>query len=103
MDSERLKLIMLDNDLALKTTIIKMNSSLNDIVEKNPQREDLIDSMTKSLGDLHKVQTTLEYLKRYFNTNDLVQYLQVQEISELKYKNELLEKEIKTIKANLEL
>ncbi len=39
----------------LKTTILKLKTSLQDIKDNNPKRTDLIDSMEQSLNDLMNV------------------------------------------------
>lgn len=42
----------------LKTTILKLEISLQDIKDNNPKRTDLIDSMEQSLNDLMNVSKT---------------------------------------------
>lgn len=42
----------------LKTTILKLETSLQDIKDNNPKRTDLIDSMEQSLNDLMNVSKT---------------------------------------------
>jgi len=42
----------------LRTTILKLETSLQDIKDNNPNRTDLIDSMEQSLNDLMNVSKT---------------------------------------------
>ena len=42
----------------LRTTILKLQTSLQDIKDNNPNRNDLIDSMEQSLNDLMNVSKT---------------------------------------------
>lgn len=42
----------------LKTTILKLETSLQNIKDNNPKRTDLIDSMEQSLNDLMNVSKT---------------------------------------------
>ncbi len=48
----------------LKTTILKLETSLQDIKYKNPKRTDLIDSMEQSLNDLMNVSKTFVAMEK---------------------------------------
>jgi len=79
----------------LKLTILKINLSVDEIREKNPQRSDLIDSMTKSSSDVSESLLTLRTLEKEYRaslmlSNNLTyQNLQlIQELNEIKKKKE---------------
>lgn len=48
----------------LKTTILKLETSLQDIKDNNPKRNDLIDSMEQSLNDLINVLKTFVAMQK---------------------------------------
>lgn len=48
----------------LKTTILKLETSLQDIKDNNPKRTDLIDSMEQSLNDLMNVSKTFVAMEK---------------------------------------
>jgi hypothetical protein len=48
----------------LRTTILKLESSLQDIKDNNPKRTDLIDSMEQSLNDLMNVSKTFVAMEK---------------------------------------
>lgn len=48
----------------LKTTILKLETSLQDIKDNNPKRTDLIDSMEQSLNDLINVSKTFVAMEK---------------------------------------
>jgi len=48
----------------LKTTILKLEASLQDIKDNNPKRIDLIDSMEQSLNDLINVSKTFVSMEK---------------------------------------
>ena len=48
----------------LKTTILKLETSLQDIKDNNPKRTDLIDSMEQSLNDLINVSKTFVSMEK---------------------------------------
>lgn len=48
----------------LKTTILKLETSLQDIKDNNPKRTDLIDSMKQSLNDLMNVSKTFVAMEK---------------------------------------
>jgi len=48
----------------LKTTILKLKASLQDIKDNNPKRIDLIDSMEQSLNDLINVSKTFVSMEK---------------------------------------
>lgn len=79
----------------MKLTILKLNISIDEIREKNPQRVDLIDSMTKSSSDVSESLLTLRTLEKEYRaslmlSNNLTyQNLQlIQELNEIKRKKE---------------
>ena len=81
----------------IQLTILKIERSLEMIKEKSPQRTDLIESMSKSLLDLHEVKETVRqmevelkaYGKRNFDLEEIcIRY--ASEIRELKERNENL-------------
>lgn len=79
----------------LKLTILKINLSVDEIREKNPQRSDLIDSMTKSSSDVSESLLTLRTLEKEYRaslmlSNNLTyQNLNMlQELNEIKKKKE---------------
>jgi len=51
-------LTLLKTSIAFNTTITKMNLSLDDIKENNPNRLDLINSMTETLNDIKYAQAS---------------------------------------------
>lgn len=58
---------MLDTIIAkvnLNKTVLKMETSLEDIKKTHSHRKDLIDSMQESLDDLRQVQMVLDVLDR---------------------------------------
>tara|TARA_R110002074_G_scaffold240506_3_gene412237 strand:+ start:3936 stop:4241 length:306 start_codon:yes stop_codon:yes gene_type:complete len=100
---DKIELRLLQSDIGIKNAILKMQVSLEDFKEKTPHRKDIIESMEETILDLQNVKTSYEFLKRYYGTNDLVQYFQVEEIENLKEEKEKLTNEIEKIKSNLEL
>lgn len=48
----------------LRTTILKLESSIQDIKDNNPNRIDLIDSMEQSLNDLMNVSKTFVAMEK---------------------------------------
>ncbi len=48
----------------LRTTILKLETSLQDIKDKNPNRTDLIDSMEQSLNDLINISKTFVAMEK---------------------------------------
>jgi hypothetical protein len=48
----------------LRTTILKLESSLQDIKDNNPKRTDLIDSMEQSLNDLINISKTFVAMEK---------------------------------------
>lgn len=98
-----MELKLLKTDVAVKTLRLKLESSLEDFKEKTPHRKDIIESMENSLEDIEQINTTYKWLKTYYTTNDIVQYLHIEEIEKLKLENEKLSDQLEKIKANLEL
>jgi len=79
----------------LKLTILKINLSIDEIREKNPQRSDLIDSMTKSSSDVSESLLTLRTLEKEYRaslmlSNNLTyqNLTMLQELNEIKKKKE---------------
>ena len=50
----------------LRTTILKLKTSVQDIKDNNPKRTDLIDSMEQSLNDLMNVSKTFVAMEKEF-------------------------------------
>lgn len=98
-----MELKLFETDVAIKKVITKMESSLEDFENNTPHRTDIIESMKQSIEDLYTIKYTYEYLKTYFKTNDMVQFLQIEEIEKLKVQNQKLEDQLEKIKSNLEL
>jgi len=48
----------------LRTTILKLKTSLQDIKDNNPNRTDLIDSMEQSLNDLINISKTFVAMEK---------------------------------------
>ena len=48
----------------LKTNILKIQNSLDEIKEKNPHRNDLIDSMEQSVGELKYVSKVIQEMEK---------------------------------------
>lgn len=48
----------------LKTNILKVQNSLDEIKEKNPHRNDLIDSMEQSVGELKYVSKVIQEMEK---------------------------------------
>jgi hypothetical protein len=48
----------------LRTTILKLETSLQDIKDNNPNRTDLIDSMEQSLNDLINISKTFVAMEK---------------------------------------
>ena len=48
----------------LRTTILKLETSLQDIKDNNPKRTDLIDSMEQSLNDLINISKTFVAMEK---------------------------------------
>ena len=48
----------------LKTNILKVQNSLDEIKEKNPHRNDLIDSMEQSVGELKYVSKVIREMEK---------------------------------------
>lgn len=79
----------------MKLTILKLNISIDEIRQKNPQRVDLIDSMTKSSSDVSESLLTLRTLEKEYRASSMLsnnltyQNLQlIQELNEIKRKKE---------------
>ena len=75
----------------LRTTILKLELSLQDIKNNNPKRTDLIDSMEQSLNDLINVSKTFVAMEKELQ-------IQHNRIMTLERLNLELKTEIKTVK-----
>tara|TARA_S200002703_G_scaffold157612_3_gene165937 strand:+ start:4156 stop:4452 length:297 start_codon:yes stop_codon:yes gene_type:complete len=98
-----MELKFLETNVALKNLRLKLESSIEDFKEKTPHRKDIIESMENSLENVELINTMYEWLKTYYKTNDIVQYLHIEEIEKLKVENQKLEDQLEKIKSNLEL
>ena len=98
-----MELKFIETNVALKNLRLKLESSIEDFKEKTPHRKDIIESMENSLEHVELINTMYEWLKTYYKTNDIVQYLHIEEIEKLKVENQKLENQLEKIKSNLEL
>lgn len=98
-----MELKFVETNVALKNLRLKLESSIEDFKEKTPHRKDIIESMENSLEHVELINTMYEWLKTYYKTNDIVQYLHIEEIEKLKVENQKLEDQLEKIKSNLEL
>lgn len=98
-----MELKFIETNVALKNLRLKLESSIEDFKEKTPHRKDIIESMENSLEHVELINTMYEWLKTYYKTNDIVQYLHIEEIEKLKVENQKLEDQLEKIKSNLEL
>ena len=98
-----MELKFIETNVALKNLRLKLESSIKDFQEKTPHRKDIIESMSNSVEDLELINTMYEWLKTYYKTNNIVQYLHIEEIEKLKVENQKLENQLEKIKSNLEL
>ena len=98
-----MELKFIETDVALKNLRLKLEISIEDFKEKTPHRKDIIESMENSLEHVELINTMYEWLKTYYKTNDIVQYLHIEEIEKLKVENQKLENQLEKIKSNLEL
>ena len=98
-----MELKFIETNVALKNLRLELESSLEDFKEKTPHRKDIIESMENSLEHVELINTMYEWLKTYYKTNDIVQYLHIEEIEKLKVENQKLEDQLEKIKSNLEL
>jgi hypothetical protein len=98
-----MELKFIETNVALKNLRLKLESSIENFKEKTPHRKDIIESMENSLEHVELINTMYEWLKTYYKTNDIVQYLHIEEIEKLKVENQKLEDQLEKIKSNLEL
>tara|TARA_R110001606_G_scaffold381343_1_gene542521 strand:+ start:210 stop:506 length:297 start_codon:yes stop_codon:yes gene_type:complete len=98
-----MELEILKTDIAIKTMVIKIESSLEDFKEKTPHRKDIIESMTNTLQDLKGIKIMYEFLKKHYQNNDLVQFYQTHEIEKLIDENLKLKINLENITKNLEI
>lgn len=94
---------ILHTDIALKTMLIKIESSLEDFKANTPHRKDIIESMSDTLKDLRDIKTMYEFLKNYYESNDVIMFHHTKEIEKLRNKNRQLQGEIQAITKNLEI
>ena len=85
----------------IQTTILKFVSSIEELQEKHPEREDLIESMLTSLEHLNKYKKVFDQLEECFYMECKTNLRQQIHISELQDKIRLLEMEIKIIKEGI--
>lgn len=100
---DQLEFKILDAGIALNTTELKLKSSLEDIKEKHPKREDIINSMTESLDDVHKIQAVFHWLREKRETYEIDIHKIKQENENLNWEIKKLRKELQDIKNNLTL
>ena len=85
----------------LQTTIIKFTNSIEELQNKHPEREDLIDSMLESLEDVAQFQSVfMEFEDEYLLECKANLRLQMV-IADLKQEVLMLKQEIKDLKTEL--
>jgi hypothetical protein len=85
----------------LQTTIIKFTNSIEELQNKHPEREDLIDSMLDSLDDISQFQSVfMEFEDEYLLECKANLRLQMV-IADLKQEVLMLKEEIKDLKTEL--
>jgi len=85
----------------LQTTIIKFTSSIEELQNKHPEREDLIDSMLDSLDDVSQFQSVfMEFEDEYLLECKANLRLQMV-IADLKQEVLMLKQEIKDLNTEL--
>ena len=85
----------------LQTTIIKFTNSIEELQDKHPEREDLIDSMLESLEDVSQFQSVfMEFEDEYLLECKANLRLQMV-IADLKQEVLMLKQEIKDLKTEL--
>ena len=85
----------------LQTTILKFVSSIEELQERHPEREDLIESMLTSLEHLNKYKEVFDHLEESFYMECKTNLRHQIHISELQDKIRMLEMEIKINKEQL--
>ena len=85
----------------LQTTIIKFTNSIEELQDKHPEREDLIDSMLESLEDVSQFQSVfMQFEDEYILECKANLRLQMV-IADLKQEVLMLKQEIKDLKTEL--
>lgn len=85
----------------LQTTILKFVSSIEELQERHPEREDLIESMLTSLEHLNKYKEVFDHLEESFYMECKTNLRHQIHIAELQDKIKMLEMEIKINKEQL--
>lgn len=94
---------ILHTDIAIKTMLIKIESSLEDFKANTPHRKDIIESMSDTLKDLRDIKTMYEFLKNHYQSNDVILFHHTKEIEKLRNDNRKLRGELQAITKNLEI
>ena len=82
---------MIKRKTGLWTVYLKIQNSLDNIKEKHGQRTDLIDSMEKSLTEVHDAVLYFEHLDKLLQASNKKQFAMEIEIMQLKQKIRHLE------------
>jgi|TARA_B100000085_G_C18221953_1_gene382126 FtsZ-binding cell division protein ZapB len=85
----------------LQTTILKFVSSIEELQEKHPEREDLIESMLTSLEHLNKYKEVFDQLEESFYIECKTNLRHQMHIADLKQEVLMLKQEIKDLKTEL--
>jgi hypothetical protein len=85
----------------LQTTILKFVSSIEELQERYPEREDLIESMLTSLEHLNKYKEVFDHLEESFYIECKANLRLQMVIADLKQEILMLKEEIKDLKTEL--
>lgn len=92
---------VLQAKINLKTTVLKLKLSVEQIEEKHPERKDLIDSMRESLTDIEQFQSVFNELENEYHLECKSSFRLSLQISQLKHELENLQKDLKDCKKML--
>ena len=90
---------MIKRKTGLWTVYLKIQNSLDNIKEKHGHRKDLIDSMEKSLTEVHDAVLYFEHIDKLLQASNKKQFAMEIEIMQLKQKIRHLEQ----INVNIEI
>jgi chromosome segregation ATPase len=89
---------ILQAKINLKTTLLKLKISVEEIEKNHPQRNDLINSMRESLSDVEQFKSVFNELENNYHLECKTTFRLQLEISELKHEQEKLKKDLKDCK-----
>ena len=92
---------ILQAKINLKTTLLKLKISVEEIEQKHPERNDLIDGMRESLSDVEQFQSVFNELEDNYHLECKTTFRLQLEISQLKHEQEKLQKDLKDCKKML--